>query len=516
VGSVAADYISGNEGIARFFAGSPHALLASPPQLNAWDETFAEGMRDYQVELGLTRKLSGNEAVIITGQQPGIFTGPLYTIYKAATAIRLAARLRETYGVPCVPVFWVGSEDHDFDEAKSAHFLSKHHEPFTLEYAPSADVAGFPMCRVPIEPSLHDLVDRAAANTSGSEYRDEVARVLHETLERSSSIAEWAARLMAHLFRDTDLLLFSPHLEFARNASLPILRKEISEPLASNRLVIEGGKQLAALGYAPQLVRNEQDCSFFLEVENRRRKVTFSGGTFHVNDTELAYPPDAMLALLESAPTRFSPNVALRCVVQQHLFAPAAYVAGPGEVAYWAQLKTVFEHFGHAIPIVYPRARAVLSTIKLNKLRRRAGLEYADLEQPFDVLLERVLESLSDSAALAAVRERRAEFRGVVDSLAAALESRDKRLTSYIPSLRERIDFELDRLERAILRADETKVETAKQQLTRLCNAFAPWRRPQERVYTLFTYLFEHGWGLVGRITNGIDVETFGTTEFEL
>lgn len=527
--TIAADYLAGRERTAPFFARDPRLLFDQPPMPREWSADFVAGMLAYQRELGLERSIAGNEAVIVTGQQPGIFTGPLYTIYKAATAIRLARRIRERFGVPCIPVFWVGSEDHDFDEARSAHFLSKRHDPFTLIYEPKSDVAGRPLYRVPVEPSLHALVDRAAENSPGSEFRAEVTKVLHQTLDAASSLSDWAARLLAHLFRDTDLLLFSPHLEFARRASTQVLLKEISDPLVSTRLTNEAGRRLAAEGYDPQLIRSDADCSFFVEVDGRRRKVSYGEDSYHVLETGLSYTVKELLALLESEPTRFSPNVALRCIVQQHLFAPEAYVAGPGEVAYWAQLKSVFEHFHSAMPVVYPRARAVLTSIKLNKLRSRVGLDFAALEQPFEALLERVLETSADSVALSEIRARRDEFKQVVDRLALALESRDKRLAVYIPSLRERIEFELERLERAVMRADEVKVDTARQQLARLCNTLAPWRRPQERVFTVFSYLFEHGWDLIARIVEDIDVDPrvpagsdpsmparFGLTEIEL
>ncbi|MCL4693839.1 MAG: bacillithiol biosynthesis BshC, partial [Candidatus Hydrogenedentes bacterium] len=203
---IATDYIQESEALLRFYAGRPGVLFEQPAARMAWDPTLVESLRAYQGDVGSNASFQGDEPVVVTGQQPGLLTGPLYTIYKAVTTVKLAESLAENHGTRYVPVFWVGSEDHDFEEASITHVLSKLHEPVTLRYQPGADVAGLPIYRVPLEPSLKHLIDRAADAAAGSEHRDEVQAFLHESLDASSSLADWSVRILARLFRNTPLV----------------------------------------------------------------------------------------------------------------------------------------------------------------------------------------------------------------------------------------------------------------------------------------------------------------------
>ncbi|MCC6143710.1 MAG: bacillithiol biosynthesis cysteine-adding enzyme BshC, partial [Candidatus Hydrogenedentes bacterium] len=401
--SLAAAYKAADPAVAEFFQLMPGSLLKVPPAPGPWAIGVAEAIREYNAALGAEKSFAGNEAVVITGQQPGLFTGPLYTVLKAITAIQLAARLQDRHGVPCVPVFWVGSEDHDFEEVRSAHVLTKDHAHRTLTYSPAADVAGMPMYRVPVEPTLHGLVDQLAAEVPGSEWREEIEAFLHESLDASDSFADWTARLLARLFRDTPLVLFAPHLPAARAAAATVIRREIDAPLHSTDLVNGQGARLQDLGYPPQVVKGGAECNFFLEVDQRRRKVTWQDEHFVLPELSKHFSQDELRGLTETDPGRFSPNVALRPVVQQALFPAAAYVAGPGEIAYWAQLKPVFNHFGLPMPCVYPRADATITSIKLNKIQRKLGLALEDLRDPADQIEDRALRSLPPHPALPAL-----------------------------------------------------------------------------------------------------------------
>lgn len=510
------DYLSGSAELLEFYAHPPEALFENPLEPAPWDPALAEALEQYQTALGTGGTFSGTEPVVITGQQPAIFAGPLYTIYKAVTVLRLTRKVSERTGVDCVPMFWVGTEDHDFEEARAAHFLTKNHDSLTLRYTPTHNVDGFPMHGVPLDASLHALVDEAAEKTPGSEFREAIAAFLHETLEHSASLGEWAARLLARLFRDTPLVFFVPHMPAAREAARPILEREIRHPLESTALLNECGLQLERLGYPPQVTKGETECNFFLQMGDRRRKVLFEKRRFRIPEEELSCTIEEMLRLLEASPERFSPNVALRCIVQQHLFPVAAYVAGPGELAYWAQLKPLFEWFGTSMPVVYPRARCALTTLKLNKLRTKLGLELDALAGPREELVDRALRFTAKNPAYAFATQQRQHIETELAKLAEGLGKHNKTAAGMAAGLSTEVASKLDRLENTILQGDEAKREAARKQVERLCNSLAPSRKPQERHYTIFSFLFEHGWDLIPRLIDGIDVESFDMQEIEL
>lgn len=511
-----AEYTRNRPELIAFFDKPACALFDELPEAGAWDEDLASALSTYQGAIGGSGAFEGNEAVIITGQQPAIFTGPLYTIYKAVTAVLLARKLTEQFDAPCMPVFWVGSEDHDFEEARSAHFLTKNHDPLSLRYTPSVDVDGLPMYRVPLEESLSGFIDQATDESIGGAFRDEMSAFLHETLAASKSLAEWTTRLLAGLFRETPLVFFSPDLPAARAAGASVIAREIAEPLRSTALLNEVGNRLARIGFPPQVTKGETECNFFLEVGARRRKVLFEKMRFVIPEEELTYTSEEMLAQLSESPGRFSPNVALRCIVQQHLFPVAAYVAGPGELAYWAQLKPLFAHFDQRMPIVYPRVQCTLTTIKLNKIRAKLGLELGHLIEPSDAQFDRILRNASTNPAYAFVSDERKKIEGALKELADGVRIHDKTAASMAEGLWKETAPKLDRIERTILQADTSKSEAARKQLERLCNSLAPLRKPQERVYTIFSFLFEHGPELIGRLLDETDVESFEINEIEL
>ncbi len=518
------DFIKGSETLAPFYNGFPATLFDQPATLPPWRTDIMETMRDFNQGLGLDCNITGNEHCIITGQQPGLFTGPLFTIYKAVTAIRVAELYQQRTGQPCLPVFWVSGDDHDFEEVRSAHILTRNNESLTLRYAPELpddlglSVDAFPMHRVPLSSSLHDCIDLAANAAPGSEYKEDVRAFLHQTLDNAISVADWFTVIMAGLFQDTPLLFFMPHLPTARRIAADIIRQEIQNPLESTRLLNEAGQRLEKLGYHAQVVKHPNECNFFLEMGDHRRKVLFESGHFVLPEENITASPEEMKSLLDLLPHRFSPNVALRCIVQQLLFPTAAYIGGPGEIAYWAQVRPLFEHFGQSMPTVYPRARAVLVSAKLNQLRQRFGFSIEDCQRPEEELLEQALRRIAKTPTLDALRDRRAPvedaLRGLADAVAAADPA--PHLKSMTDQWVNQSLQGMNRIERILLLADHKQTEATRKQVDRLRTSLAPDRKPQERVYSIVSFLFAQGPELIPRLMDSLNVESFALNEVEL
>jgi len=284
------------------------------------------------------------------------------------------------------------------------------------------------------------------------------------SLHESESMTTWTARLLARLFRDSELTLFVPSLPRAREIAAEVIRREIESPLESSARANEGGRALEAIGYTAQVVKGEEDCNFFYEHDGYRRKVTFESDRFNIADTPQTFSQAELLVELDEHPERFSPNVILRCVVQQHLFPTASYVAGPGEINYWAQLGSVFEQFQLPMPVVYPRASAVLTNIKTNKLLNKFELAPSGFAQDPESLIEQMLASQATDPLLTSLKEVRAAAENAITSWQSNTTNK-KNAAAIGEKLAERVAAEFDRAERALLRADEKKVETIRQQI---------------------------------------------------
>ncbi len=515
-------YASGDPAVMEWFAAAPESLTATAPPGRSWDLPLAEALRALQPKLGLAREFRGDEPVIITGQQPGLFLGPMYTLLKAVTAVRLAREMRERHGGACVPVFWVASEDHDFEEVRRAWFRDNAGGIIERVYTPAdnsgaaADVAGLPMHKVPADASLHGWIDELAAACAGSELTGETAALLHDTLSEAASVSNWFARLMAALFKDTDMIIFAPHMQTARAAGARVIRGEIESPLETTRLLAEAGEGMRAAGLEPAIVRAEDACNFFLMVGGRRRKVLYRRGRFELPEEEgLSYGQAELLELLAAEPGRFSPNVALRPVVQQVLFPCAAYVAGPGEVAYWAQLKRVFARFSVDMPVVWPRARAVMITPKERRRLNETGLTVDDLMLPERECLDRALDAEAAPPVLEKVARRRAEAGTALEALEGELAGVPGDGAAMVRKMREHLNGGFDRIEARLRRGDEDRLRRATQELERLRGSLAPMRKPQERVFSPFSYLFSQGPGLVARLLDELSLDYTRTQEVE-
>jgi len=514
------DYLKDAEALRPFFA-RPIATLGESAggASHRWDPALRAEILEWQECLGLTREIPEDSSAIVTGQQPGLLTGPLYSIYKAITAIKLAEGRARATGRPCVPIFWVAADDHDFEEVRTAHLLTQAHASLPLTYTPAAAVAGHPMHAVPLEESLHALITQAANAVPGSELKGEIEDFLHASLDASTSFSEWFARLMARLFRDTPLILFTPELPTARANARPIFEQELHNPLASTRLLNEQGTRLAALGYPPQVVKSETECNFFLQFGPKRRKVLYENNAFVVPEENITLTTEHLVDLLDFAPEQFSANVVLRPLVQQHLLPTDAYVGGPGEIAYWAELRTVFDNAGLQMPVVYPRASATLTTIKLNKLLAKYDLTPSALAAPEEQLLQRALANTVKSPARAAFQQHAPSITQHTSALATALASLKGQNTpaaGLATTAQAQIQHALEKLERGLLRLDEAQVATVQSQIQRLRATFQPQGIPQERHYTLAAFLFEHGWGLIQRISDTLEITPGAENEIEL
>jgi bacillithiol biosynthesis cysteine-adding enzyme BshC len=512
------DYEAGRKDLLEFYAVPPEDFLRTPDFSPACPPALRHALNVFQKKIGASGEMPPESYVVATGQQPGILTGPLYTILKAISAIQHAEAFERATGKPCVPVFWVASDDHDFEEVRSVHLLTREHEPLTLRYDPDIPHTGCSMHSMPLSPTLHQLVDAAANAAKNSEQTPAVAEFLHESLEASSSVSEWFARILARLFAGTRMLIFDPDLREARSLAAPIFARELAEPLATTRAINAAGKRLDAIGYTPPIRKQETECSFFLHAAKRRCKVLYEDEKFMQPEASVALSMKEMRNLLEASPEKFSANVALRPIAQQALFPVVAYIGGPAEVAYWGQFKEVFARHHLPMPAVLPRAQAAVSTLKLKKLMTKLGLSFDDLDKSPALLLESVLRRAA-TPALQVFEHRKGELSAAVQSLAEAIEAASAQYPEAHHAARQferHVAAGLRHLEGALLRSDKARTETARTQLHRVLNELYPHRMPQERYYCIFSWLFEYGWELIPRLLAEIDTRKSGVQEITL
>jgi bacillithiol biosynthesis cysteine-adding enzyme BshC len=511
--------------VAHLFDYSPHeqgSYAARCEELRTFEgdrRALSRVLEDYNRSLGAPAEtLKGAAAladprsvVVISAQQPGVLTGPLYTFWKAAAALQLAEAVSSLLGpdVPVVCVFWVGAEDHDLAEVAPVDILTPGGELARCVYDPGP---GYPARTsvgfLPAGEAALAVVDEVDLLLSGAQFRPEVARVLRETAGRSQSLGDWFGRLMLFLFGRRGLVLANPLLPGLRVLVGPVLRRMLAENAAVAAAFGAGREKVKALGLEPQVQKDPAAANLYLYRGTERVPLYREGpGRFRAGPEAGAEVLDEKELLEEAArrPERFSPNVVLRPVAQDALFPVLAHVAGPGETSYFALYRDLYHHFGRSMPIIYPRPAvtiiepAVARHLRWCGLDPAAALEPGRLEKAKAAYLEEEdpvgIETLFGRLS-GVVREAYLGERGV----AAALKGIDPSLEGLAERSLERVLREMDRLRRKAWQRHRRSCREALRRFGVIEASLRPRGDYQERVLNIFPFLARYGPGLVGQL----------------
>jgi len=432
--------------------------------------------------------------VVTTGQQPVAFGGSMYVLYKAATAVRLAAEAEAALGVPVVPVFWNASEDHDLDEISRAAAPGRGGE--TLRYR--ADLSAWRgRGASAIGP---DDGWRTSARTWAASVSDKMAAFAPREGE---GWARWSSRLLLDAFGSEGLVIIEPRLlrglSGALYAGAVRGRGEIARLISlscDERAGEAGARQFDPLGGPP----------LFMDEGGRRRRVVESAGRLAPKGTDVTYSPDELAALAEAEPKRFSSHAALRPVLQNAILPVVAAVLGPGEIAYHEELFRFHASPTGArrrMPVMWPRLSATVIDDRAASTMARFGLSAADVFLADDDLVRR----FTPEGRLA--RRIRDAGRGAADALRALGEE----ATALDATLAKPLAKTLGGVERAFETfasktgaAEARARDFAPEKLRRLAAWASPGGRPQERVFSWAWAVARFGGSFASRLVEELDV----------
>ena len=374
-------------------------------------------------------KLAGTSTrVVIAGQQPGILAGPLYSVYKALGAVCLARSLALRHpGLDFVPVFWVASEDHDFDEVRRIFWPGAGGElvEILLEYP--GRWPGKMLGTLPCSDIAKHLDQRIRDSTYETEYREEILKRVADAYDPSHDWQEAFCSLFLNLFPDSGLVIASPLMGWIRRRGAEILGIEAMEAPRTSQAVIERGIELEAAGLEAPLHRRPDAINFFwLDAKQRRRPLRLDAGVVLAapapgtappprepptvqgksHEASVAREPRALADQIHAAPQSFSFNVVTRPLIQDSIFPTVAQMVGPGEAAYFPQVEAVYAAFGVFAPVRYPRPQILLVDNSIARILKRYGItpEQA-LEEDADSLARGVIERDFSEGPLHEIRQ---------------------------------------------------------------------------------------------------------------
>jgi bacillithiol biosynthesis cysteine-adding enzyme BshC len=497
--------------MSSFLAGDPaaRALLASdfrepaarlaaaraaaarrihPAALEALREQQALLPASVAREAHLKALAGGGTALVVTGQQVGLFLGPLYTFYKAASTVAMARALEAETGVRCAPLFWLQTEDHDFAEIARCHVASwEGGAPVTLALAAERpDEARVSVAHRRLGPEIERLVSDLAAALAGAPAATEVTALVGAHYVAGRPLAGAFAGLLASVFADEGLLVFDPRDARVARAAAPLYARALDRAGPIEAGLRARGAALAAAGLDEQIpVRDGCALLFFHQraAEGPRFRLRRAGDRWTLAGGG-AEPLDeaALRRVLDEDPLRFSTSALLRPPVQDALLPTAAYVGGPAEVSYFAQLGPVYEELGVPPALVAPRARFRVVDAPTRRRLAQLGLTAADAQRPREELLARAATPRGEGPRPEDLRRRVAEgVAPAVDALARDVTAADPGLAHAAARARATVERVLARLVGRYARDLAARDAAAVERLDKVLRALAPGGVPQER-----------------------------------
>jgi bacillithiol biosynthesis cysteine-adding enzyme BshC len=456
--------------------------------------------------LGGIEKIVRNRAgAVVTGQQVGLFSGPLYTIYKALTAVKLAADLGRRGLGSFVPVFWLASDDHDLAEIDHITVLDKDNRLQEIRCRMPSQEGKIPASNLVLPRDVRDCVRRLEESTMDTEFKADVIGRLGEAYEPGRTYVEAFARWMTRLFKAHGLILIDPADPRLKEMGKDIFYREISEDSPSTGRAVGASARLRQAGYGVQVPLHEGILNVFY-ADKERRSIQWKDGALSIKGTETSVRKEELLARVKDRPSLFSPNVLLRPIYQDALLPTVAYVGGQAEVAYFAQLKGVYEAFGLPMPLVYPRKNVTIVEKKVAQILKKYGLEVPDLwARPDGLTAAMAGKQVPDTLETALLWAQ--------DALGKNFESLKSEVIAFEPTLggsldlaRRKIDAQWKFVEKKVRQAAAKRNEIAVRQLRKASDDIYPNERLQERVFNILPYLIKYGYAFLEKLDQVVDI----------
>ena len=423
-----------------------------------------------------------NTFTITTGHQLNLFSGPLYFLYKIISTINLTKELKSKYPMHnFVPVYWMATEDHDFEEINYFNFKGK-------KFRWNKESAG-PVGRLSTE-GLAEFFEIYSLELGSSTNASFIKNLFEEAYLKHENLADATRFLANSLFADYGLVILDADETKLKRVFIPYIKEEL-EKQTSFKAVQKTIEELKE--YTVQV--NPREINLFYIEDNLRERIIFENDKYYVNNTKISFSKEEILQLLESNPEKFSPNVIMRPLYQEVILPNLCYIGGGGEIAYWLELKSFFDAVNITFPILLVRNSVLLNTEKQAKKADNLGLSWADLFTKPEDLVNTITHKLSafpiDLAPQKETLEKQFEY------LYKLAQKTDKSFTGAVKAQEVKQKKGLENLEKRLLKAQKRKLDDELQRVTDLQLELFPNKSLQERQANFSEFYLEKGEQLI-------------------
>lgn len=438
-----------------------------------------------------------NSVVVIGGQQAGILTGPLYSIHKVISIIKLAEQKEKELGVPVVPVFWIAGEDHDFQEVNHVYVPVKGKADkwiYPEKVWQKKMVSDIPIDKEKCLTWVQNLVEVLGE----TEHTNQLLQFAKEQIKRSSSFIDLFANIIMELFKHDGLLIIDSGNPDFRRLQTEFFIEQIEHHDAITFSLLEQQKEIAKEGFPVTIEASERSANLFfyhkkhnerilLEYDREMERFVGKSGT-------VSFSKQDLVELVTENPTVLSNNVVTRPIMQEWLFPTIAFIGGPGEISYWAELKRVFEHFHIKMPPIVPRLNITFldRSIETDLKELSVNLSHA-LQYGTDDAREQFLESIRDkeiAELFTASKELLVKQYRLIEAKTVEV---DRGLLPLLKKNEAYLLKEMGFMQTKLEEAVKLKYDVIFNKFHRIDLALRPDGFPQERVWNIFYYLNQYG-----------------------
>ena len=478
------------EGIATAMAVRKQQSVDRNVLHNYLAEQYAELPKQEAVDQNIALLKANTTFTVCTAHQPNLFTGPSYFIYKIAHAIQLARRLKTEFSEhDFVPVYFMGSEDNDLDELGHV-FLQG--EKINWDTHQKGAVG-----RMRVDASLCKMRDRISSMLSACLFGNEVRQLLDQSFVSGRTVQQSMMHLVHALFGQYGLLVFIPDHPVIKQSFKDMLLQEVTT--GASHTALQETLQQFPTSYKIQAAGRPVNL-FYLKDDLRNRIDPVASG-FSIADTSLHFSLAEMIQEIDQHPEHFSPNVVLRPVLQEKILPNVAFIGGAGELAYWLELKAVFERFDVPMPPLFLRNSVMMISREQSALLNKLGLTASHLFKDVQVLIKQQIAKSLDMQPLQDVQVQSVEL---LNQLIPLLTAVDPTLVGSLEAMKTKNKRWLSGLQTKLVRAEKKKQETYVRQIEKSHSSLFPNGQWQERRENFLYYYAKYGAGLIDQLIRAV------------
>lgn len=452
-----------------------------------------------------------NTFAVVTGQQVGLYTGSLYTILKTITAIKLAIDLKQKFPqFNFVPFFWLESEDHDLDEANHVRLINRQNEIVRIgfdERAEEEDSAVkknlMPVGGIKFDTAINEINEQLRNSLIDTDFKEKLVEKISSFYAEGNNYGHSFASFMNWIFKDYGVVFVDCSDVEIKKLLTPVFEKELN---TSPRLCEEIIKTSAELEKEYDLqVKPKVINLFFIRNGNRLLIEPRDNNRFALKNSKRRFDQEELMNILFENPELFSPNVVLRPICQDYLLPTAAYVGGPSEISYFAQLKSAYAHYDITMPVIYPRASVTILESKVKKFLTNFGVSFEEIFNE-KILVSKVVDKLSEIKIEDEFSKILDEVNRIFYDLKNTVSKIDKTLTTSADNLKDKLISGLENYKGKLVNAQARRSETTTSQIDKVTNNIYPLNSLQERIINVTYFLNKYNDEFIKKLYDEIDI----------